>query len=207
MSRIRRFRSLAVSLTVSLTVLAACEQPAADPARATDTALPAIPRAELRPAVNPTALLDSARRLMRADSNVALVSVDADGQPRVRTVKAFVDPVDPARPASGVTVWVMTRLTTRKVEQIRRHPQVTLYFNDDARLSYATVMGIATVHTDPENAGAKRHYDAEFARFFWPDFPRDFVMLEIRPRWLEYIGPGVTNDETTWRPQSVTFEP
>jgi general stress protein 26 len=200
MSRIRRSTSLVVSLT-SLSLSGACEP------RASDRVLPPIPSAELRPAVNPAALLDSARRLMLADSNVALVSVDADGQPRVRTVKAFVDPVDPARPASGVTVWVMTRLTTRKVEQIRRHPQATLYFNDDARLSYATVMGVATVHTDPEHAGAKRHYDAEYARFFWPDFPRDFVMLEIRPRWLEYIGPGVSNDETTWRPQSVTFEP
>jgi len=107
---------------------------------------------------------------MISDSNAALVTVDADGQPRVRTVKAFLDPVDPARPASGVTVWVTTRLTTRKIEQIRRHPKVN------------------------------------YARFFWPDFPRDLVMLEIRPRWLEYLGASVPNDRTSWRPQSVSFD-
>lgn len=168
--------------------------------------LPPIPSGELQIASNATALLDSARRLMLADSNVALVSVDADGQPRVRTVKAFLDPVDPGHLSSGVTVWVMTRLSTRKIEQIRRHPQVTLYFNDDAAVSYATIMGVATVHTNAEHPGAKRHYDADYARFFWPDFPRDFVMLEIRPRWLEYMGAGVPNDRRNWRPQAVVFE-
>lgn len=169
--------------------------------------LPAVPVAELNPAVNDRALLDSARGLMSKDENVAMVTVDSDGQPRVRTVRAFLDPVDPSRPASGVTVWIMTRMTTRKVEQIRQHPHVTLYFNDDARLSYASVMGTAVVHTDPDHPGAKRHYDAEYARFFWPEFPRDFVMIEVRPRWLEYIGPGVGNDNQTWRPQSVVFAP
>jgi general stress protein 26 len=133
--------------------------------------------------------VDSARSLMQADSAVALVTVDSSGQPRVRTVRAFLDPVDPARLASGATVWVMTRLSTRKVDQIRAHPQVTLYFNNDDRQSYASIMGTAVVHTDPNHPGAKRHYDDEYVKFFWPDFPRDFVMLEIRPRWLEYLGP------------------
>jgi general stress protein 26 len=166
-----------------------------------------IPRAELRMAANPRLLVDSARSLMRADSAVALVTVDSAGQPRVRTVRAFLDPVDPARLESGVTVWIMTRFSTRKVEQIRAHPQVTLYFNDDDRQSYASIMGTALVHTDPNHPGAKRHYDEEYVRFFWPDFPRDFVMLEIRPRWLEYLGPGIPNDPSSWRPQAVIFEP
>jgi len=166
-----------------------------------------VPVAELKPASDARTLLDSARVLMVKDENVALVTVDSDGQPRVRTVRAFLEPVDSLRPASGVTVWVMTRLTTRKVEQIRRHPQVTLYFNDDARVSYASIMGTAVVHTDPNHPGANRHYDEGYARFFWPDFPRDFVMIEVRPRWLEYMGPGLGNDRQTWRPQSVVFTP
>ena len=165
----------------------------------------AIPTSDLRMAADPRALVDSARSLMLADSNVALVTVDSAGQPRVRTVRAFIDPPDSARLESGITVWVMTRFSTRKVDQIRRHPQVTLYFNHDDRQSYASIMGVATVHTDPEHPGAKRHYDEEYKQFFWPDFPRDFVMLEIRPRWIEYLGPGHSNDPTTWRPQAVVF--
>jgi general stress protein 26 len=165
-----------------------------------------VPEGELRRAADTAAILASARALMTANRNVALVTVDAAGQPRVRTVRAFLDPVDPDRPASGATVWIMTRLTTRKVGQIRAHPQVTLYFNDDERESYATIMGTAVIHTDPEHPGAKRHHDASLVEFFWPDFPRDFVMLEVRPRWLEYIGPDAENDDRTWRPQAVVFD-
>lgn len=171
------------------------------PAPSADT----VPDDELRHASDAAAILASARALMVADRNVALVTVDSAGQPRVRTVRAFLDPVDPERPASGATVWIMTRLTTRKVDQIRAHPQVTLYFNDDERESYATIMGTAIIHTDPEHPGAKRHYDADLAAFFWPDFSSDFVMLEVRPRWLEYIGLDAENDERTWRPQAVVF--
>lgn len=157
-------------------------------------------------ATDKTAVLEGARALMLADENVALVSVDADGRPRVRTVKAFLDPPVAGRPAAGLTVWIMTRRTTRKVEQIRQHDKVALYFNDDDKLSYATLMGTAIVHTDPATPGAKRHYDEEYAKFFWPAFPEDFVMIEVRPDWLEYMGPGVPNDRNTWRPRAVVFD-
>ena len=166
-----------------------------------------VPRAELRLAPDSRALVDSARSLMLRDSAVALVTVDSSGQPRVRTVRAFIDPVDPAHLERGVTVWVMTRFSTRKVNQARAHPEATLYFSDDDRQSYATIMGTAIVHTDPNHPGVKRHINEQYVKFFWPDFPRDFVMLEIRPRWLEYMGPGIPNDPNTWRPFAVIFSP
>jgi general stress protein 26 len=100
---------------------------------------------------------------------------------------------------------VMTRFTTRKVDQIRAHPKVTLYFSDDERDSYASIMGTAIVHTDAGDPEAKRRYEGEDIKSYWPEFPRDFVMLEVRPQWLEFIGPGVSNDEHTWRPQAVVF--
>ena len=192
---------VSTSLVVLATILAGCTSAASSVARAAVS-----PTTELNLAADARALLDSARALMVADTNVALISVDGAGQPRVRTVRAFLDPVDPARPASGATVWVMTRLSTRKVDQIRAHPQVTLYFNEDNATRYVSIMGNAVVHTDPEHPGAKRHYDAEYARFFWPDFPRDFVMLEVRPRWLEYMSPGTRPAVDSWRPQAVVFE-
>jgi general stress protein 26 len=191
----------------------AAEAPAGATRTGAVTAL--VASAELNRAANPSAVVDSARKLMLADSNDALVTVDSSGQPRVRTVRAFVDPPDATSPERGLTVWIMTRLSTRKVEQIRRHPLVTLYFNDDDKFSYATIMGSAIVHTDPEHPRAKRHYEvpvgadgpSSYAKFFWPDFPRDFVMIEVRPRWLEYMGPGVGNNRENWRPQAVEFTP
>jgi general stress protein 26 len=165
----------------------------------------ARPVADLNLATDEAAVLAGARALMLADENTALVTVDADGRPRVRTVRAFVDPAVPGRPESGVTVWIMTRRTTRKVDQIAQNDKVALYFSDDEKVSYATVMGRAIVHTDPGNARAKRHYDADYAKFFWPAFPADFVMIEVQPDWLEYMGPGVPNHREHWRPQAVVF--
>jgi general stress protein 26 len=164
------------------------------------------PRGELRMASDEAAILQAARALMVADPVVALVTVDAPGQPRVRSVRALLEPVLPGDPRSGFTVWVMTRLTTRKVDQIRANPTVTLYFSDDGRDSYASLMGTALIHTDAEHPEAKRRYQGEDVQAYWPDFPHDFVMLEVRPHWLEFIGPGVSNDERTWRPQAVVFD-
>ena len=142
---------------------------------------------------------------MIADSNVAVVTVDSMGQPRVRTTKAFVSPVDANDSAKGVTVWIMTRLATRKVDQMRRHPQVTLYFNSDERIEYATVMGSATIHRDPNHPQAKAFYEDGYKEFFWPDFPKDFVMIEIKPLWVEYLGPTIAAHSTSWRPQAVVL--
>jgi general stress protein 26 len=183
--------------------LLACHAPDPPAAR---SSVDAVPVAELYKVADDTTILRAARALMVTDSFVAVTTVDSTGQPRVRSTKAFVNPVDPADPARGVTVWIMTRLGTRKVDQIRRHPQVTLYFNDDARTEYATIMGTAVVHTDPDNPDAKRFYEDGYSEFFWPDFPRDFVMIEVKPKWLEYLGPDVPGHKDNWRPQAVTFK-
>lgn len=158
-------------------------------------------------ATDEATILAAARALMFADENVALVTIDSTGQPRVRTVRAFPAEVDSADPARGMTVWIMTRRSTRMIEQIRHHPKVTLYFNDDAALSYLTIMGEAFLHADPENEEAKRFYDDEYAAFFWPDIKKDFVMIQVKPRWIEFMGPDVPNHPENWRPQFVEFYP
>lgn len=72
----------------------------------------------------------------------------------------------------------MTRHSTRKVEQLRRNPKGTLFFDDDG-----------------------------YASFFWPRFPHDFVMLEIQPHWIEFMGPGIPNHAKHWRPQGLDLGP
>lgn len=154
----------------------------------------------------PDAILNAARTLMESDENMALVSIDGLGQPRVRTVRAFLSDVDPSDHRKGMTVWVMTRDSTRKIEQLRQHPQVTLYFNDDAKVSYLTIMGTAVVHTDPSNDKVKPFLALEgYKEFFWPNFPDGFVMIEVQPRWIEFMGPGIKNHPQHWRPQAVAF--
>jgi hypothetical protein len=96
--------------------------------------------AELNRASDEAAVLAAARALMLADSNAALITVDPQGQPRARTVFTLLERPDPLDRARGVTAWIMTRAGSRKLDQIRRNPNVTLYYSDDANVSYASVV-------------------------------------------------------------------
>lgn len=165
---------------------------------------PAIPRAELSLARDSALLLDSADALISRQQYAGLLTVDADGRPRVRTV-AVQRMARPGGPNDRFTIFVLTRTSTRKVEQLAQNPAVTLYFDEDARTSYATLMGRATIHRDPQHPRLQEFLDSATIRFFWPDYPQDFVMLEITPDWLEFIGPGVWNDPDNWRPQAVVL--
>jgi general stress protein 26 len=163
-----------------------------------------VPSAELSLASEPSRLLDSAEALIRRDSSVGMVTVDADGRPRIRTVRAF-RLENPKSDRERFTIYVLTRRSTRKVEQLGANDAVTLYFNQDERTSYATLMGQATVHRDPSVPRLRAFWDEGTKAFFWPAFPEDFIIIEVVPQWLEFIGPGLWNDPNTWRPQAVIF--
>ena len=173
---------------------------------ATTTAkTPNVPRAELSLAHDTAVVLDSADALIARQSFVGLVTVDEFNRPRVRTVRAY-RLKRPTTSRERFTVFILTRPSTRKVDQIAKNPLVTLYFNEDQRAAYATIMGRATVHRNPKDPRLQPFLDSATVHFFWPAFPRDFVMLEVTPDWLEFIGPGIWNDPNTWRPQAVVFE-
>ena len=173
---------------------------------ATTTATtPSVPRAELSLARDTAVVLDSANALIARQPFVGLVTVDESNRPRIRTVRAFRIK-NPTTARERFTVFILTRPSTRKVDQIVKNPLVTLYFNENQRAAYATIMGRATVHRDPNDPRLQPFLDSATVHFFWPAFPQDFVMLEVIPDWLEFIGPGVWNDPNTWRPQAVVFQ-
>jgi len=172
--------------------------------------LRSIPRSELNLAKDSAALLIAARRLLAADTNVAFITVDSSGRPRVRTVYAIVEEQQANTITNNTRIWVLTRAATRKVAQLQKDPRVTLYYNQDATISYASIMGIATVFTDPADPEASRFLrskvDADMIKFFWPSFPQDFALLKIRPQWIEYLSEADAHaDPKTWRPQAVVF--
>ncbi len=200
--------SLALFLLVVLFSVSCTDttKPGADKAASTDS----IPWSELNMAKDSAALLLAARSLMAADTNVAMITTDAEGRPRVRTVYPVIEEASANTISNQTRIWVMTRTSTRKVSQLQSDPRVTLYFNDDATERYASIMGVATVFTDHRAAEAAQFLnskiDSGMIRFFWPAFPKDFVLIRIRPQWIEYLGKeGVTGDPETWRPQAVVF--
>lgn len=138
-----------------------------------------------------------AREIMERVVYCALVTVDADGQPRTRTVFPFA-------PEDDMTVWIATKPGTRKLEQVVGNPRVTLYYADEEAASYVSLMGTASIRDDDESKRLHRHPEVDA---FWPDYPEGYTLIEVEPIWLEVVAPGIAPDETTWRPQEVRFRP
>lgn len=140
--------------------------------------------------------LAAAGELMAKDFNAAFVTVDVDGQPRARTMEPFP-------PEDDWTIWLATKPITRKVMQIQDNGKVTLYFNDDAAMAYVTIMGTATIHDDSQSKARKKH---RLIPVYWPDYPDDYLLISVKPAWLEITTLEIPIDPETWRPQVVRFE-
>jgi len=151
------------------------------------------------PAKPPTreATLAAARELMTSCRYVALCTVAADGSPRVRTMNPFP-------PEPDMSVWMATSTTTRKVEELRANPRVTLFYGDLTRMEgYVALRGKAVLVTDPAEI-RRRH------RAYWDQaFPggRNLVLIQVVPERLEIISykHGLNGDSAAWAPPAVTF--
>lgn len=150
-------------------------------------------------------ILAAARAIVAEDPVAALITLDGNGVPRVRSVGV-------SDPENDLSMWIGTRRTSRKVEQLRANPHATLYFNFDdltgdfASAYYASFMGVASVHTDPATAN-KSAPDAETRKAYWPNFPDDYASIRFRPHWLEVTGHGIKGDKANWQPQAVVLRP
>jgi general stress protein 26 len=143
-------------------------------------------------------LIAAAREIMAAARYCALISLDSTGSPYARTI-------DPFLPDEHMVVWFATNPSSRKVTQIRRHPQVTLYYFDREAPGYVTIYGTARLVNDPREK-AKRWKDEWKA--FYPDRAKSYLLVAVTPEKLEVVNEkkGILGDPGTWTPPSVTFK-
>ncbi len=143
-------------------------------------------------------ILEVAREIMVASQYPSLITVDEDGRAQARPMDAFP-------PDEDFVVWLGTNPVTRKVEQIRREPRVTLYYFDPESLAYVTLTGTARIVDDPD---AKATIWKEGWEAFYPDREGGYALIEVVPAWIEVVSEtrGVTGDPSNWRPPRVWFE-
>lgn len=146
-------------------------------------------------------ILAAAKAIIEEDFVAALITLDANGTPRARSVGVWM-------PNDDFTLWIGTRRSSRKVAQLRANPRATLYFNRDnleqnfEGAYYASFMGTATVHTDEETLRLHAP-EGEYRTTMWPNFPDDYAAISFRTQWLEVTGRGIRGDEESWQPQAV----
>lgn len=144
-------------------------------------------------------ILAAAREVMKQAHYCTLVTIGEGGQPQARIV-------DPSEPDPNFIIWVATKDGTRKVAQLRKNPGATLLYFDRTTLSYATLLGSATLVSDP--AEKERRWQAAWAPFY-PEGPKTpgLILIRFSLRTLEIVSlrHKLLNDPQTWRPVTVEF--
>jgi general stress protein 26 len=142
-------------------------------------------------------VLAAAKDIMQLAHFSTLVTIGPDGQPQARIV-------DPFPPDSDLTIWIATNPLTRKVQEIRHDPRVTLMYFNAATFEYVTVIGTAAVDTDAGQKAAR--WKPEWAALY-KDRNRgdDYQLLRVKPARLEVVSVrrGIANDAKTWLPVTL----
>ncbi len=142
-------------------------------------------------------LLNAARDIMESAGTCALITLDASGLPSVRVM-------DPFLPESDFTVWFGTNPKSRKVNQIKNNPKVTLYYLDKNSSGYAVIQGTAVLINDQSEKDKrwKTEWDA-----FYPNKSEGYQLIKVSPQRLEVISytHGIIGDPATWEVPVVHF--
>ncbi len=143
-------------------------------------------------------LINTAREIMTTANTCALITLDNEGRSRVRTM-------DPFDPETDLTVWFGTNPKSRKVDQIKNDPCVTLYYLDNDESGYVMIQGIAQI-VDDQKEKEKRWKDKW--KVFYPNKPEGYVLIKVSPTWMEVISysHGILGDTLTWKPPIVVFD-
>mgnify|MGYP000854464252 FL=1 len=143
-------------------------------------------------------LLSVAKDIMISAKTCALITLDSEGRPRVRVMDPFI-------PENDFTVWFGTNPKTRKVEQIKNNPKVTLYYLEPNGSGYVMLHGVAQLVND--QAEKDKRWKAEWEAFY-PNKQDDYLLIKISPQWLEVISysHGILGDPDTWEPPKVLFD-
>ena len=158
--------------------------------------LPATAAAQTPPRA---AVIAAATDIIQKARYCTFITIDAEGQPQARIV-------DPIAPDANFTIWFATNPRTRKVDQVRRNPKVTLSCFDAGTSSYVTVLGRGDLVT--EVAEKQRHWKPDWAAIY-PDGAKsnDVMLIRITPARLEIVSEsrGMIGDPKTWRPLAIDF--
>ena len=150
-------------------------------------------------AAEPATVLKAAREIARKARYATFITIGPEGQPQARIVDAL-------GPDDDFAVWVGTNPATRKVAEIAKDPRVTVSFFEPSMPAYVTLIGTATVVTDPS---VKAKHWKESWEPFYKNGSRgaDFALLKFVPHRLEIVSEkdGLVNERVTWRPVTVDF--
>lgn len=146
---------------------------------------------------NRDTIILAAHEIINETTYCGLATVDSLGQPQIRTMNPF--PVK-----EDFVIWFATARTSRKVKEIKKNPNVSVYFaNHITAKGYVNINGTASVIDDKELLiKMKREYWNGIKG--WQDI---FVLIKIIPKSIEVINykHGINNDPNTLKAPTISF--
>jgi general stress protein 26 len=119
--------------------------------------------------------------IMKKAQNFAFLATSEGSQPRVRPMATML--------GDDLSIWMATSGKSRKVQQIKKNPKVSLSFVQfpEGNTS-ATVLGEAVIVTDMEEKQKVWRMAAYDPAQFWPDGPEteDYCVLKINIKQVEW---------------------
>ena len=142
-------------------------------------------------------LIEAAKDIIASAKTCALITMN-DSVPMVRVM-------DPFPPENDFTVWFGTNPKSRKVNQIKKNPNVTLYYLEKDASGYVVIHGIAELVNDQEEK--EKHWKEEW-KAFYPDKNESYLLIKVTPKSMEVISykHAILGDTSTWTPPSVFFD-
>ena len=142
-------------------------------------------------------LIQTAREIIASSGTCELTTIDNEGLVRTRVMSPFA-------PESDMTIWLGTNSNSRKVQQIKNNPKVTLFYLDSDKSGYVTIQGNAELINDTELKNV--YWKPEWERFY-PNRPDGYILIKVIPKWMEVLSysRGIFGDSMTWEPPKVIF--
>jgi general stress protein 26 len=143
-------------------------------------------------------LIAAAREIIASARYCALITIDAGGRSQARTL-------DPFPPDEQMNIWLGTNAHSSKVREIRRNPQVVLYYFDREAQAYVAITGRARLVADPK---LKLKWWKDEWREFYPNRATEYLLIQVRPERLEIVSVkrGIVGNDKSWTPPTVVFK-
>jgi general stress protein 26 len=143
-------------------------------------------------------LLQAAHEIMKSTPYCALVTLDSTGRPEVRTMNPFPQ-------SDEKVIWFATSRKSRKVTDIKKNPNVCVYYADHVHAKgYVNFTGTAVIIDDKDLL-------VKMKRQYWegiPDWQNRFVLIKITPKKLDVTNYAhhISGDAETSRAPSLELK-
>jgi general stress protein 26 len=140
------------------------------------------PKKEPMPMMTLEQLLDLVKATLTTAEFCFLTTLAESGQAHTRLMQPFA-------PEPDLTIWFGTSPNSRKVQEIRRDPRVTLGYAHSPAGAYVSLIGTAALETD---LALRRRYWREAFSAFWPAGPAhaDYLLIKFVPVHIEIMHIG-----------------